>query len=823
MTRSLAAALVVAVPTAAWSAPEASARIVAGGLGVGEAGVVEVLVTTDGVPARGQLDRTDGQPVERIGRGRFRTEITWRGETLTLPATWSTESENSPLPVIVKQAARPPEVDWPERMVGVAGATESLQLPLLWSGQTTIDDIWVAAGAGAVSAMRAEGDSLVVGLDVPEAPFPRAIPMLAVDLAAPGAPASLGTVVLRARTQIPVRTAPGTTVTVEVGSRTLQPVVADEDGRATVSAWIRPGDETARLRLADASGNVNTSTIRLGGDPRPHLVGLATPGQVGERRPSVVVAATTATGRAWSGEAPHCATPDGRPVALVAVGPGTWRGPLVADDLELGSVECHLGLHAQAIIRLPRPTVRPADLKLRVSPPEVDANSPGATIRAWVVDTAGDRLPVAAPTVTVDHGSLSTDPTRSTSGVAVLQYDGTEAISRGGDVVRAAWTTPAGGGPARDLDLRWTRADGQLLVFGRLLDDAGRPLAEAPVVFTLGDISTDGAATDGPWSTGAFDVPSKPTWLSVRGLQSGRAVGAWIVPRTAGTELPSSADLSASEPLRIVTGPVRRVGLQVNPPTLRTLDGQSATIVLELLDRDGNPVTDLPVELDASRGKLTPTRQRGDGRYEATFTPDREGDIGKVEIVARSPDDHFPATATELELVADDIRRAPGLHIGWLAGSDGASSPWVSIDGDIPLEILPERVMLRASAGLYGLRAQASDPSTGQDLSVSADLVPLGVGLLGRLPRGRFVTWAGASVLAVPYRIQVSVDATAGVRGLALAPPGAHAYTGAGLRTRTGEVDFNLGYLFINTNAGDSGWQGSAGGLLTTVGYRHAF
>ena len=806
----------------ALAAPEATVRVVAGELGVGESGVVEVLVVDDGRPLRGTLTRNDGVAVQRVGPGRFRTEVWWKGTPQTWPATITTGGNTLPVDILVDLPPRVSEVQWPDRMVGVAGAKDPVDLVVQWSGQSTVDDLWMAAGAGSISSVRQDAASVVVGLQVPAAPFPRAVPVLAVDLAAPGAPPALGTVILRARTQIPVQTVPGTQVTVQVGGRTLGPVVADDTGAATITAWLRPGDDTARLQLADPAGNVNTSTIRLGGDPRPHLVGLATPGQPGERRPSVVVAATTATGRPWTGRAPTCATPAGTHVAIVPVGPGIWRGPLTHADLELGTLECHLGLDAQAVLRLPRPPPRPAEVVLRVSPPELDARSPDASVRAWVADIHGDRLPVAPPVVTVDHGGLEADST-APAGVALHRYDGEGAVPHGKDTVHAQWSAPVGGGPVRDLELRWTRTNDRLQVYGRALDNAGHPLPDTALVFALGEGRADGTRGTTGWSEAGFPVAQSPQWLTVRGVQSGRSVGAWVLPRGGGSAPPPSADLSTHTTVRIVTGPVRRVGIQVDPPTLRTLDGQAATIILELLDRDGNPVTDLPVELFASRGSLTPPRVRPDGTIEATFTPDRAGDIGKVEIVARSPEDHFPATATELELVAEDLYRAPGLHIGWLAGGDGVSSPWVSIDGDLPLPVLPERVLLHLSAGFYGLRAEAADPATGQDLSVSADLAPLGVGLVARQPRGHLVTWAGASMLAVPYRVQVAVDATTGVRGLALAPPGAHAYTGAGLRTRNGEIDLSLGYLFIRTDAGDSGWQGSAGGILSTLGYRHSF
>ena len=804
------------------AAPRTQARVVGDALGVGEQGTVEILLTTDGRPAVGHLSLRSGTPVDEVGPGRFRTTATQTHTDLTLHGTWRSSAGTMALDIPVASAVQVPQLSWRDGMLGVAGGREPLDLALQWSGEGDLEDVWLSAAAGSVTAIRQEADGVHVGLLPPTDAFPRAIPVLAVDLGATGAPPSLGVVVLRARTRIPVRTEPGTEVSVQIGGRSLPPVVADASGVATVAAWVLPGDETARIRLADAAGNVNTSTIRLGGDPRPHLVGLATPGQPGERAASVLVAATTAAGRPWSQAPPRCATPAGTDVPLWSVAAGVWRGPLDPTAAELGRVECHLGSDAQVAIRVPRAVPRASSLELRVSPPEVDARAPDATVRAWVIDDQGDRLPVVPPEVHADHGTLQ--PVAETSpGVATYRYDGTPALSRGGDTIRAEWSAPAGGGPIRDLELQWELRSGQVVAYGRALDASGHPLLDTPLTFAFGAARADQRAGDHGWARVALDLPAEPQWLTVRGAQSGRSTGTWVV---AGTEPPRAAvaaDLRAEASLRIVTGPVRRVGLQVEPPILRTLDGQTGRVVLELFDGQGSPVTDQPVELSASRGEVTDLRRRSDGAYEATFRPDRPGDVGSVDIVARSPDGSFPTTTTQLELVAEDIRRAPGLHVGWLAGGDGVSSPWVSIDGDVPLEVLPDQVLLRASLGLYGLRAEASDPATGEELAVSADLVPLSLGLIGRQPRGRLVTWAGASVVLVPYWVTVSVGESRGVRGLALAPPGAHAHAGAGVRTRHGQIDLDLGYLFVTTNAGDGGWQGGAGGFLTTVGYRHAF
>ena len=55
----------------------------------------------------------------------------------------------------------------------------------------------------------------------------------------------------------------------------------------------------------------------------------------------------------------------------------------------------------------------------------------------------------------------------------------------------------------------------------------------------------------------------------------------------------------------------------------------------------------------------------------------------------------------------------------------------MSVDGEIPLSVLPDTVL---SAGLYGLRAATVEPTTGEELAAQVEMLPLGVGLTTRQP-----------------------------------------------------------------------------------------
>ena len=820
------AALLGSTLSVAQAAPTVHAAAVGGPLGPGERGLLEVLVEEGGQPVDGVLRLTPHASAVLVGPGRW--QLPWDGGTTGLSGTFTHGTQQTvEFEVPLRPAPSEPDLRWPDTLHGIAGAEEPVDILLEGSLSGRVEDVRAATAAGQLAAVRSTPNGIEIAVQPPPTPFPRAVPLLVQDIAAPGAPADLGVLVLRARTTIPVRTSPGTRVQVQLGGRSLPVVVADDDGVAAVSALVRPGEDTARLTLEDPAGNKSTSTIRLGGDPRPHLVGIAIPGQGEARRPGIVVGATQANGAPWTGTVPRCATPTGLAIPLVAESRGVWRGHLPAEADGSRTVDCHLGMDAQATLNLPPPPPQPERLVLRVSPPELDARAPHARVRAWVEDRHGDRLAIGLPEVTAAHGVLRPEPPAPGSappaGVALFDYDGAAAIVAGTDRIAADWSAPAGSGAVRDFDLAWTPTDTGWIVAGRALDEQGRPRLGAELVFRIGDRAFAGTALERGWVSTTVHDAEAPVWLTVSEPSTGRQRGAWLLVGSRGGLDWTAADLSAQHELRIVTGPIRRVNLRTDPPTLVSSGGRTARVKVALLDREGHPVSDVPVELVASRGSLTEPRRRPDGTIEAIYTPEREGDAGAVEILVRSPDEAFPTTATQLELVADDLRRAPGLHLGWLAGSDGLSSPWVGLDGDIALDALPDSVLLRVGVGLYGARALSVDPSSGAPVRVSADLVPVGVGLVGRQTRARLVTWVGGSALVVPYWLRVSVGETTGVKGLALAPPGAHAFGGAGLRTRTGQVDLSLGYVFITTLSGSGGWQGGAGGVLSTIGYRHAF
>ncbi len=802
------------------AAPQLLARPTPGVVARGQTVQVEVLLADGDARLYGVLD-APGASVVPDGDGHWRLTWTPRDESpLRLTAALPTgETVSTEVPVYGGESG----LRWPTGATGIAGGGEPVALLLEGTLSGDVSQLRVAAGMGSIASVIATEDGTRVTYVPPLDPFPRAVPLLLVDTAYPQNDPSLGVLTLRAKTTVPVQTEPGTQVSVELGGRTLPTVVADASGVALVPLVVRPGDETARLTLTDSAGNTNTSTIRLGGDPRPLLVGVAVPGQPNARSPEIIVAAVRAGNRGWTGEAPDCRTRQGAAVPLVPLSPGLWRGAVPAEVADAARVDCDLGLDARTTILLDVPQPVPDRLAVRVSPPELDAQSPVATVRAWVEDPLGERIVGIPPSVVASWGTLTPEADWHQPGVFVAQYDGVAAIAHGQDRLVAQWRLPAGVGSEHDIELSW-RVDGAGgTVAARSLDATGHPLPPDSLRLSWGGQELVTQMGEYGWCTAEVPPSQESVWLYVSTNAQGIGRGAFVTPGMAEGRDWTGPDLVFGQSLPILVGPVRQVALSVEPPVLVTAEGRTARIVLSLADQDGSPVTDVPVELSASRGFVSEPRRRVDGSIEATYTPEREGDAGPVEILVGSPDGRFPSTATELTLVPKAAGRAPGLHVGWLVGPDGVSSPWASLDGNLRLDAFPNDLRLRLSAGVYSVRASAREPNTGEALSVGADFVPLGVGLLGQQAHGRLLTWVGAAALVVPYRVSVSLDGSRALRGLALAPPGGHVFVGTGLKTRTGQLDLQLGYLVVSTAPGDGGWQGQVGGFLSTLGYRHGF
>ena len=151
-----------------------------------------------------------------VGPGRW--QLSWPGDQPVLRGSFSTEGQSQPFELSL---AAPPEeaaLRWPSALDGRAGADEPVVIQLEGELSGRVEDVRAATASGELAAIRSTSAGIEIDIQPPPTPFPRAIPLLVQDVAAPGAPADLGVLLLRARTTIPVRTRPGTRVQVHQGT-----------------------------------------------------------------------------------------------------------------------------------------------------------------------------------------------------------------------------------------------------------------------------------------------------------------------------------------------------------------------------------------------------------------------------------------------------------------------------------------------------------------------------------------------------------------------------------------------------------------------------
>ncbi len=778
----------------------------------GEAPVIEV--------DRGSVSGRDGEIAPGVWRVRYRAP-----ETSAPPPRFVLSVEGGRASTTLDlRSATAPEGRLTVKETAYAGQTTPVLLRLEGPDLPPAELLEVAAPEGEIVLVRAAGDAREIEwLPGPE-PFPRAVPIGIRDGRGPQASPWWTVVPVRARPRLPLRTDdPGSQVTVFVSGRRYGPVTTGSDGMAQVTAEVRPGETTAEVLTVDSLGNERRSPLSLGGELGGAIVGLVSGVQgVQGITPVVHLHAVESSGRPLKGAAPTCTSSLGHEARIVSTGPGIYEASLPSlpsDAFFDVRLDCTVDQRARTSLRIPVEATRPARVVVQAFPEELSADLPVAQLQAYLESSSGTRVGIEALSLAADLGEIVALPNEGGAAALRAEYRGEAAVAAGRDTVHAAWDRPLGSGPPWTVTLGTLGGPEALVITAQAADVHGLPLAGATFEVTLDGQTYIVAADDRGWARlglppldtqGPWDVRVQTGEVSRRSIVfSGGSVG-----RTS-----TGADLSGSVDLVVASGRVRQVLVTTEPRVLPTGSGSQARVLVRLEDAQGQPVTDAQIELVSDSGVVTRPKLRGDGTWEATYAPPPGQPTGTVQITAEGRNGSFAATTTVLELVPRPTRGSVGLGLGYLVGNRGLSSPFLQLQGRGPVPGLSSALHGVLGMGFYSVTATTQDLVTAEEIQLELDLLPLELGAMIRQDRGARGAWLGSTLVVAPFRLVGRFGDLVPARGIGVAPPGFHPFTGAGWRVGSSELQIEAGYTVLSMSSEDLGWQGAVGGFVVTLGY----
>ena len=718
-------------------------------------------------------------------------------------------------------------LDIPARIDGITGG-KPVVFVIKGASLPPVEALSVMVGEGSVSAIQETDEGLQITVQPTESYFPRYIPVGVRDMRTDELPVWSG-IRLRARPRIPLQTEPGVAVIIRVRGREYGPFVADSMGVMDATIDQYPGEMVAKAILTDKLGNRTESTLPLSTHARPALLAMVS-GMVvpGRPLPLVYLRAIHGDGQSWVGNPPTCKSAAWGELLPIAIGKGSWAVPLPIGGLQ-GGVEprlyCQLGRSAETQVALAVSPYVPRAMNLRVWPEELSTDFPLAEVQVMLEDARGERMSVDGVRVFAERGKVAL--TSREGVVGRWEYSGGDAVEASGDILHAKYHLPLGNGVPTFLELGFASmpAKGDIRLFGRILDNTGRPLAKRALHLRVEDVEIRSTTGDDGWAEATFQAPPGIEPVDI-GLRSEHRAAHFVIPRGSGSYGgPGSALVVGTREIRFKAGRVAQIKLEVDPPVLYVMPGlQSvARIYVDLVDLADNRVTGEKSVLEASAGTVGPLFQNEDGRLVAEYTPPVGGTGRTIEITAHAANQHA-TTALQLEL--QPVMRAPGVALGMLTNFGEIIAPYLSVDLDwrMPWRWANGRLMVRFGVGVYA-DSTTTDLSLGEEAKIRMVIIPLNLGLLYRtdLPKGR-AFWLGLGAVAAPFYSQASLgDADIGT-SLGLLPPGFSGVVGIGIRVPGGgEVMTELRGLMLSSGGGDFALQGQVGGLGLVFGYRVSF
>jgi len=500
------------------------------------------------------------------------------------------------------------------------------------------------------------------------------------------------------------------------------------------------------------------------------------------------------------------------------LGPGRWRAQLPPKIGSLDArVQCDLGSRVQTRTQVRVEGGLPTRLSLRSHPTVLTADLPSAEIQAFLENALGDRLPSQGIDLRADRGELRSVEMADPALVRAV-YRGDRAVAAGKDTIRAGVILPAGSGGVWSLDVAAAAPQGRqtILIDGRALDRHGRPLSGVPLSLRIPGISVEATTGERGWASVEVPWPRRSDVVVVEVAGGGLVRRAAVLPGDPVSRDIGGPDLTAELTLPIRAGRIDGLRLSASPRMVES-GGSTTRIEVRLEDRAGKIVPDQEIELTASVGKLGTVERQEDGHFVAIYAPPVGVLRGDARIQARTPDGRFSATI-DIAIVPRRLRQAIGIIWGFLSAPGNTTEPYVALEYDHRLPWPP--FLLRASIGYTARQAKDVDEITGGTAEIELRNVPIGMGFLVRQDGQRVPSWLGASLVGAVQRVSSRLDGVRIGDGYQVAPPGFQVVAGAGWRLRRGELQAQLGYLFVYGQPGAVGWAGPIGGVVGTLGYK---
>lgn len=820
-------------------APRASAHeddralVVDGALHVGAPAVVEITLGEAGPPSDWSLSTPGAQHRVLQARGRV-------GRVLVVPEAGARE-----VVVAVGAAGAPrrfslpvvPEPPPSLRVEPVTGEVRARSVRMRVTGPVPPREaLQVVLGEGRVAAVEEVEGGLELVFEPSDDPYPRVVPLGVRDLRGT-APPAWGSVRLRARPSVPVRTTPGSRVTLSIGGRTWGPVTVPASGEVTIPVVQEAEDRVARLRLQDPSGNETVRTFPLGAGRAPPVLAFVDGAwQADAPAPSVWLRLPVDEAAPIACQAPSvgslAVTPlPGRPgqarVALpLALPRDTW---------EL-RVRCEAPGVGEVAFSVPAAEGVPTGLRVRVWPEVLSADQPLADVAVALENALGERVePRGRVVFTAQHGEIV--PVAQAGVGMRAEYRGHVVQEVGEDTLGIRWFAPAGDGPVAAIEVAslGLGAGGTAVVGVRAVDALARPIgaARVQVAADAGPRAEAWTGTDG-WAS--LVLPGLGAGVHALTVQAGgdasaRTVRALIDPAAVDGRGPGAPDLVRDVVVQLDPGRVAQIDVSLGARKV-TPSSRGVEVVARFLDRTGLPARDPAPTLEADEGTVSAPLVREDGAVAWTWRPGPG--LRPRDVVLRAGSDALDLhEEVRLRVAPALVWRVVGVSASMHTNFGRLLAPAVHLDGEwrVRLGASSSRepdargvpgLMVRAGVGWYGA-ASAVDVVSESDAALRMDLVPITVAALFRQEYPLQAFWLGLGLAVAPWfgsarAGDVLLDRRAGVLS-----PGLAAVAGYGLRVPGGEIGLEARLSTLSSPGTAASFRGFVGGLAIGASYRVAY